>query len=409
MRILKVSIFNPHRGQKGDEKLIVNRSVFLEEKGCIVDYLYFRVDGLFNVARVDTHAVGVGRRGINIVISVGLVRILLGCIRRVDIITHPFQTWLSYGLSKSCKSRLETILRCYRYVHYYHIRCLGLFEKRSSRCLSIIDLIDSYTLNLESGLRFEENWLKRLLLSEELRRIKRVEQNVDGWWQPTDRCVVLVVSSVDAAYLAASKIRTEVVPVGIALEESGERQQKNSTEVLECIFFGNLNYEPNRLASMIVGEVKAQIDEREELGISFTVAGRNADKGLRTELANRKVRLISPVDDMRTLVESKDIAIFPMMTGSGMQSKVLEAIAWGCVVVSTNKAARPIGLRAGVDYVECNSIKSFSDALMDIKSGRYDLASLRRNAREKIESLEWGSTVDSLLKIYEANGLESEI
>lgn len=302
---------------------------------CRVDVLYFEWSWGKSSVSIETNK---ARDGVDIVMKINSFQMVSWFIRAKSIIDkEPIQTWLSFGIADLYKKNLEYILGSYTCIHFVHIRSVGLWSLASARARVIVDLIDSYTLNIGNRLVKENCRLKKALLKAEYKRIKRMEGNIEDFVVNREKSTILAVAETDLEHIGAGSSKQMVVPVGV--ERKLLEKENRQAGKLKCVFFGNLDYEPNIRACEVIADAtkllrKKNLDE----GIEITVAGRNISCRLKRSLTREGITVVSPVSDMYELVKQHDLAIMPMVSGSGMQSKVLEAIAWGVVVLTTERA-----------------------------------------------------------------------
>ena len=280
--------------------------------------------------------------------------------------------------------------------------------------LVVLDLIDSYALNLRS--RDAEKNLG-VLMKNEYRRIVKAEQNIDMFASGcTGRIVYLTVSEKDNVEINAARGAKFVVPVGTDIDEQiGESTLLNKRDNnISAVFFGNLNYGPNINAAKRLAEYKRDLDSTgyQLYNVRFTVAGRHASIRLRYHLRRSGIRVVSPVKDMKELVCAHDIVILPMQSGSGMQSKLLEAIAWKKLVLASKLVAEPLGLVEGQEYIRIESSSDLDNQLKAIVSGEVRADEMTRRCSERLNTYSWNRTGQLLRKIYEegsSDGVEPEM
>lgn len=140
-----------------------------------------------------------------------------------------------------------------------------------------------------------------------------------------------------------------VIPYGVPIIQKNPgaaqrvRQQFNlSTEFL-FYFNGTLDYLPNRLA---VETIIESIDPLlQESGIDYTIliSGKNLSPHLEEKIKNRQqIRYVHYVDDVNGLYQASTLFLNPVINDSGVKTKLVEALANGCKVISTHSGATGI-------------------------------------------------------------------
>lgn len=397
MESVQVVLGDPFKSFKGDAKLLRGRIAGYRKRACKVSVIYITI-GLAEsgISRIEeSDELGLYRCNVNIGDFISKVLVILG-LRGV-----PFQCQASWIIKACIGEELKNFLQRFEVVHFYHIRCVGLYGLVTSGQGLICDLIDSYTLNIRSKLKYQ-NPLLRLVWSEELRRIIRLEQTLEMYTERAVSCV-LTVSRRDAEYIRHR--RKYVIPVGV--ETNSVKDVRTGEDLINgftsCIFFGNLDYDPNRRAiEFILRAVRYFNAKGGEFGrkIRVTIAGRNASLRQRLSCLLKGVKIVSPVRDMEALVRRHEVSIVPIFSGSGMQSKVLESIAWQLPIVGSKVATEVLGLEDEADYLECKDEESMAIQILRIARGEVDKNLLVNNALKKIEGISWEETTLELDRIY---------
>jgi glycosyltransferase involved in cell wall biosynthesis len=149
--------------------------------------------------------------------------------------------------------------------------------------------------------------------------------------------------------IAASKI--DVLPNGVDPQEmhpdpaAGEAVRREigiSTETKMLLFFGQLQYAPNRDAlHALRTEVLPRLDS---CGLRYEaiVAGKGDLPDLKRRLAHPRLRFVGAVSDIASYISAADAVLAPIESGGGTRLKILESVACGTPVVSTSIGAEGI-------------------------------------------------------------------
>lgn len=203
----------------------------------------------------------------------------------------------------------------------------------------LLDLVDSLSLNLERRAVFDRFWM-RPLLRFEARRLAADERRMIA-----ASSAALLVSERDRKHLAALLPaalgeRLEVVPLGLpaSAEPLRPRVPRPAGEA-ELAITGNLGYFPTaRGIGWFLDEVWPEV-ARKYPRARLLVAGARPRRGLARRVRALGGRLVADPPDLQALLAAADLALAPLLAGSGTPIKLLEALAAGIPAVATPAAA----------------------------------------------------------------------
>ena len=111
------------------------------------------------------------------------------------------------------------------------------------------------------------------------------------------------------------------------------------------------------------------------------------------------ITILSPVESMMNVVKEHNIALIPMVSGSGMQSKVLEALQWGCLLIATQKAVVPLALEDGREYMLWKDKESTLEILRGLVDGEINPKDILANGQESVKRFSWEKTCEELVQV----------
>lgn len=208
-------------------------------------------------------------------------------------------------------------------------------EKALSFESNLVDFVDSMDLNFRRSAKAASNFARRWAYKVEAKRMGKWDSGL-----ASDASESLVVGKLDKREIRCPKI--SVVPLGIScfvdhLTPLVKRKRA-------VVFSGNLNYQPNIeairfFATSCLPRLRS-IDD----SIQFHIVGRGISTRFEKFLrAISGVCIIGEVEDMRTVLAGYPVSVAPMISGSGMQFKILEGLAVGCLIIATEVGAGDIG------------------------------------------------------------------
>ncbi len=210
-----------------------------------------------------------------------------------------------------------------------------LLRKRSARTL--LDRINPFTLLEDAKTKRWEKKISRTLASIYISSHDTKATNTNATVIPN--CVV------DDDYHAAKPIHTESPNIG---------------------YIGNMAYPPNIEACNFLCDkiFPALINKRPDL--QLYIIGRDPSKSLLDKRKHPNIHVTGGVDNIWCYVKSIDVFLFPMISGAGLQNKVLEAMYAGKPVVCSSIANEGIDAAHEKDLYIANSVPEYIDHTLSL-------------------------------------------
>lgn len=255
------------------------------------------------------------------------------------------------------------------------------------RCPSVIDYMDAFSSGMAQRAAVGGPWARGAHALEH-RLLARYEQRVfDRFGAHT------IISERDRSALPLpQKESVRVVPNGVDCEVFGGQRAEAQWDVL---FVGNMAYPPNvRAATRLVNEILPRIRSRRPDARAL-IAGANPVAAVR-RLAGHGVEVSGWVDDVVRCYSQSRIFVAPMEIGTGMQNKLLQAMAMGLPCVTTPLAAEALDLLEGVLQVHSDS-EHLARCITDLLDQPEVCRRLGREGRQTVVSnYQWESTAPAL-------------
>jgi polysaccharide biosynthesis protein PslH len=242
---------------------------------------------------------------------------------------------------------------------------------------AVLDLVDALSANLErraatdsSPLRFAAHLEAARLRLYEPEAIRRARRSA-------------VVSAADREALG-SPPRMAVVPQGVELALYPFAEGPRDSEAV--VFTGNLGYFANvDAACFLAREVWPRIRASRPAATLQLIGDRPAPRVKRLA-AIPGVQVLGPVESMHPYLSRARVVVAPMRTGSGMQNKVLEAMASGAPVVATPLAAAPLDALDGEHLLLARDTEEFAAQVLRLLSDEGLGRRLAASARQLVET-----------------------
>lgn len=147
------------------------------------------------------------------------------------------------------------------------------------------------------------------------------------------------------------------------------------------LFAGKLDVLANHLMATTIIRNILPVVQASVPGTILTIAGAGPRKALRS-LASESVRIDADVPDLVPYFHRAAVFVHPHHGGSGIQNKVLEAMATGCPVVTTPSGLQGIDAEHGVHAMIGTTPEELAQHVITVLRNEDLRATLARNARQ---------------------------
>lgn len=115
----------------------------------------------------------------------------------------------------------------------------------------------------------------------------------------------------------------------------------------KIIFVGKMSYEPNIVAvnyfaTKIFPELKILYPN-----LNFTIIGANPDIRVKKLAEIEGVDVTGFVESVEPYFQDSTIVVAPMLTGAGIQNKIIQAMSYGCCVATSSIGAEGLTIKKG--------------------------------------------------------------
>ena len=223
----------------------------------------------------------------------------------------------------------------------------------------VMDFQDAFSLNMKERAKVAPPFLKPIYLAEAalLNRYEEdVVRSVDLGFitAPLDWSVIggydkvkIIPNGVDIAYFQATRIT--------------EQRDDNS-----IMFLGRMSYPPNEDAVLYFTREVLPLIRRKKPNATFWVVGADPTSRVLKLKKIPGVYITGYVPDVRPFLLRSAVFVAPMRIGTGVQNKILEAMASKIPVVLSSKAAEPLGIQQRQQALIADDPASFADSVVEI-------------------------------------------
>jgi polysaccharide biosynthesis protein PslH len=276
-------------------------------------------------------------------------------------------------------------------VHVQLVRMAPIISNLSD-VPTVLDFIDALSLNF--GRRAQrESGARHWACDWEAQRLKAYERRLTSQYDE-----LVVTSELDRQAIGDFD-NLHVVPNGVALD--GYPFIEEGRDPATILFSGRMNYFPNAdaatwFASEVFPLVKAQVPRAR-----FIIAGADPSAVVQRLAETPGIEVLGYVPRLQDFLQQTTLAIAPMQAGSGIQNKVLEAMACGAPVVATLFALGGLSTREGEHLLVGQNAAAFAEAVLQLLHNPALCRKLAQGARQLMEDeYSWQQSVSRLEQVY---------
>ena len=236
---------------------------------------------------------------------------------------------------------------------------------------------------------------KRWYINHLVRTLKRYELNainkVDG---------IAAITYRDAAFFRGeTSVPVIDIPYGVNPEDFTPHYEVKDNPTLYHI--GSMNWMPNEEGiHWFLNNIWDKIAKRNP-DVRLNLAGRHMPKWL-TKLKKRNVNVLGEVPDAKEFIRNNDIAVVPLLSGSGIRIKIIESMAMGRTVVTTMIGAEGIQYSEYENIIIADSPAKMVEVICKILKEPEEAQRIGRNARKLVEDIyDNKKIIDRLMIFYD--------
>lgn len=261
---------------------------------------------------------------------------------------------------------------------------------RGLKIPKVLDYMDAFS---EGFKRQAKEYIgpKKMLYNLESKRIKNYEKLL---FQEFNKGYI--ISSQDKDLLG---IDLNVLKNGI---DSSFLDSRDIEKNFDLCFVGNMSYPPNVLAAEFLVKEILPLVHIQYPETKVLIAGAKPNTKV-LSLAGTHVKVSGWMDDIRDAYSSSKLFVAPLFIGTGLQNKLLEAMAQEIPCITTDLCNNALEAKEGSQILLANSREAFAEHIIAFLNNPNKLDKQVLSAKSFIEShYDWNTIGQELVKDLES-------
>lgn len=273
-------------------------------------------------------------------------------------------------------------------VSYFQFVRMGEFAKIISG-KKVLDFQDCLSKNMERR-KANAGFLKRIIFSIEAKRLQRYEDTMFNLFDATT-----IITDTDRQ-LINSEHRNDIQIIENGVGDGFLLYDRKFDKEYDVIFSGNMSYSPNVMAArFFVKDIMPLVWEKIP-ECKVVLVGSSPSKAV-VDLKSDKVFVTGWVEDMKEYYAKSRVFIAPMQIGTGLQNKLLEAMAIGLPCITTSLANKALKSKPNEEILVADDKQNLANYIIELLSDQelHDKISLNGNSFVKL-NYSWQTSVKKL-------------
>ncbi|HUR31976.1 MAG TPA: glycosyltransferase [Saprospiraceae bacterium] len=296
---------------------------------------------------------------------------------------------ITYFLDRTIKRKVQYhIIR----IEPDHVICQLIRAAEYVRALPFPKTLDYMDVFSEGMLQLAKRhkWFG-LFFKMEAKRLASYERTL---YKDFDNHIIISEQDKERLKLPSKKFIV-VVPNGV--DERFSHDGVEQTPTYDLVFVGNLGYGPNKSAvKFLVSKILPVLEERKRT-IKLLIAGARPGHSILKYGKQKNIKVIGWMEDIRDAYRQGSIFVAPMLSGLGLQNKILEAMSMGLPCVTTSMVNNAIGAINNEQILIADTSEKFVDQILFLLDHPDEHKRIAMNGKEFVnDHFKWEDQVKKM-------------
>ncbi len=306
---------------------------------------------------------------------------------------------VSYCLSKEMKDRIEGIIESNKFdiIHVESLRAAGFLPGRKTTPPILFDAIDCISYLYQKFQKNSTDPINQVIFSIEAARLPQYEISLLNRYKN-----VVVTSKFDKSKLQILDQTADIQVITNGVDFDYFKPTLSSEPVFDLIFTGKISYYANELAiRYLAHQILPRVWKRRPQ-TTLGIVGSSPSNYVKKLGDNPKIAITGFVSGLRTKLANSLVSVAPIIVGTGIQNKILEAMACRIPVVCTPIAARSLDVATNIHLMVAENPDQFADRIIELLQNKKLRQQIAANAYNYVRiHHDWKQKTEELEKVYE--------
>lgn len=305
----------------------------------------------------------------------------------------PFQTGYFY----SCKIQKE-INKILKQLEPDHIFCqlirVSEYVKNTSTPKTL-DYMDVFSMGVRRRMLSSSWWLKPVLKME-YKRLLKYEHYIFEKFSAKS-----IISEPDRDLIPhPENSQIAIIPNGVDYDYFFS---KNEEKLYDLVFTGNMGYPPNIDAACFLAQEITPLLKVKYPEIKILIAGATPHAKVNA-LKSKNITVSGWIPDIRTAYDEAKIFIAPMRIGTGLQNKILEAMAMSLPCVTTTLPNQALNAKENSEILVGNTAQELATAVISLLENQELTNAISKNGHAFVKNhYSWEASTQLLENLFVQN------
>jgi len=303
----------------------------------------------------------------------------------------PFQ--VNYFYQKGAQKQVNKIVEKHMPRHLFvQLVRTAEYVKKYRIINSTFDYMDAFSMGAQRRIEKAIPGIKTLFTME-ANRLKKYENYVFNLFTHKT-----IISATDRDLIEhPDKNEILILPNGV---DFNRFKKVSSTEKkYDLVFTGNMSYPPNIKAAHYLANEIMPLILKDNPKIKLAIAGADPHASVK-RLASKNISVTGWMDKITDAYNQSKVFIAPMQIGTGMQNKILEAMAMEIPCITSSLAAQAIGATHNENILIADNIIQYQEHITNLLTNSELHTQITKRGLEFVtKNYDWNTNGKGLLKL----------